>query len=240
MKGINKILQIIVLCVSVILFAGCATTMLPILSKHVVTATYNLNIEQQKTVGEPIVKFIDGNVYPGFVSTQDYTPPPVMLINFPTIRKDSKWVGKYKNESGNVICDTEIPGLYRPTEPGNPGTGYSCYVVIGNDNELTEFICGNFSYANEINSPKNLFKPDEDIFVRGSFKQELLYNGRTGTTVRFTYREYKDDFARPAFFQDLTYDLNESKTIGFRGMLIDILEASNSTIRYIVRTEMTK
>jgi hypothetical protein len=33
-----------------------------------------------------------------------------------------------------------------------------------------------------------------------SFKEELIYSGISQDTLRVTYREYKGDFARPAFF----------------------------------------
>jgi hypothetical protein len=69
------------------------------------------------------------------------------------------------------------------------------------------------------------------------FRQELLYNGISKKTIRMTYREYKNDMARPAFFQDLTYDLDQSSTIRFRSFKIEVLEANNSFIRFVVIEE---
>lgn len=46
------------------------------------------------------------------------------------------------------------------------------------------------------------------------------------------YREYKDDMARPAFTQNLVYDLGESNRIMFRSVEIDVVEAKNSEIKY--------
>lgn len=73
----------------------------------------------------------------------------------------------------------------------------------------------------------------------GSELRELLYNGRSGSTIRFLYREYAatsggSAVARPAFSQELTYDLNESPIIGFQSVRVEVLEASNTTIRYRV------
>ena len=65
-----------------------------------------------------------------------------------------------------------------------------------------------------------------------SFRQEFVYNGRAGDVVRFMYREYKDDMARPAFTQNLVYDLGESSRIMFRSVEIDVVEAKNSEIKY--------
>ncbi|MFC1708823.1 hypothetical protein ACFL2J_02010 [Candidatus Omnitrophota bacterium] len=69
---------------------------------------------------------------------------------------------------------------------------------------------------------------------RPSFKQELIYNGKVGSSVKFLYRELSDDMLRPAFSQEIQYDLNESKTIGFKGVRVEIIEATNTNLRYKV------
>jgi hypothetical protein len=68
----------------------------------------------------------------------------------------------------------------------------------------------------------------------GSFRQELIYNGKSGNTVKFIYREFRDDMARVAFTQDATYDLSDSNVIGFKGARINVTEATNSQITYRV------
>jgi hypothetical protein len=72
------------------------------------------------------------------------------------------------------------------------------------------------------------------------FKQEFIYNGRVGNALKFVYREYIDDYARPAFTQDLQYDLSESKIIGFRGLRIEVLNATNTNIEYKVLNQFNK
>lgn len=68
----------------------------------------------------------------------------------------------------------------------------------------------------------------------GDFRRELIYSGISQGTVTITYKEFKDDFARPAFSQELRYDLNQGREVGFRGARFEILEATNSMIRYRV------
>ena len=70
-----------------------------------------------------------------------------------------------------------------------------------------------------------------------SFKEELIYTGRSGTTIHISYREYKKDFARPAFYQELTYDLEKSDIIMFRNYKIKVLAATNEYIQFIVLTD---
>tara|TARA_B100000989_G_C19467270_1_gene438933 strand:+ start:424 stop:1161 length:738 start_codon:yes stop_codon:yes gene_type:complete len=67
-----------------------------------------------------------------------------------------------------------------------------------------------------------------------NFKQEFVYNGRINDELRFIFREFYADFARPAFTQELVYDLNISKDIGFRDLKLKIIEATNLEIKYQV------
>ena len=67
-----------------------------------------------------------------------------------------------------------------------------------------------------------------------SFQEDLIYTGKSGNTIHISYREYKRDFARPAFFQELQYDLNESQLITFKSYTVKVLEATNQFIKYIV------
>lgn len=68
-----------------------------------------------------------------------------------------------------------------------------------------------------------------------SFQQTLLYSGRVGDKINISYREFSGNSARPAFNNDVEYDLNESRTIAYKGAEIDVLEADNRSITYIVK-----
>ncbi len=67
---------------------------------------------------------------------------------------------------------------------------------------------------------------------------ELVYGGRSGTEIAMTYREYyagrRGTFARPAFYQELKYDLAGSERVVFRAIEMEILEASNSGVKFRV------
>jgi hypothetical protein len=67
-----------------------------------------------------------------------------------------------------------------------------------------------------------------------SFKRELVYSGITQNTILFRYREYKDSFARPAFTEDLKYDLSQGDIIGYKGARFQVIKADNMTIRFKV------
>lgn len=67
-----------------------------------------------------------------------------------------------------------------------------------------------------------------------SFKQEFIYNGKVGNSIKFIFREFVDDFARPSFTQDIQYDLNESSIVGFKGLKMEVISATNTLITYKV------
>ena len=66
------------------------------------------------------------------------------------------------------------------------------------------------------------------------FSQELIYNGRVDNYVKFIYREFRNQMARSAFTQEVQYDLGLSSEIGFKGVRIEIIDATNSEITYRV------
>lgn len=67
-----------------------------------------------------------------------------------------------------------------------------------------------------------------------SFQQTLIYSGRIGDKINISYREFSNNVARPAFNNDVEYDLSASSSIGYKGSLIEIINADNASITYKV------
>ena len=79
------------------------------------------------------------------------------------------------------------------------------------------------------------YKPDvRYVFYAKSFKQELVYTGASQGVVSMVYREFKDDFARPAFSQDIKFDITNDNVVGFKGARFQIISANNTGIKYKV------
>ena len=80
--------------------------------------------------------------------------------------------------------------------------------------------------------------------VMTRFEKQFIYSGKSGSTIRFSYREFAGSgtanmygplseagsYARPAFTQDVSYDLAESDTIAFQALRLKIMEATNQKI----------
>lgn len=73
-----------------------------------------------------------------------------------------------------------------------------------------------------------------------SFQQTLIYSGKVGNKINIGYREFSSSVARPAFNNDVEYDLNESKTIGYKGALLEVIDANNQSIKYKVLKNFNK
>lgn len=85
------------------------------------------------------------------------------------------------------------------------------------------------------------YNPDKTLRIKkNSFQQVIEYNGKSGDTLRFTYREFSGDMARSAFTTDFTMDLKEGNQIGYKGAMIEVLDASNNVIKYKVLRNFNK
>lgn len=87
-------------------------------------------------------------------------------------------------------------------------------------------------------SPKPVFERIENIEITtpDSFKREILYNGKQGNTIFMSYREFEGNMARPAFTQNLTFEMvdGDDNFIGTKGLRIKVLDYSNTGILYEV------
>lgn len=77
------------------------------------------------------------------------------------------------------------------------------------------------------------FDRKKQLSERGnSFQQTLIYSGRVGDKINIGYREFSNNSARPAFNNDVEYDLSISNIIGYKGASIEVIKADNSSITY--------
>lgn len=85
---------------------------------------------------------------------------------------------------------------------------------------------------------KGDFERKSRMSERGtSFQQTLIYSGRVGNKVNIGYREFSNNLARPAFNNDVEYDLSTSNVIGYKGAQLEVLKADNTSITYrVLRT----
>jgi hypothetical protein len=95
---------------------------------------------------------------------------------------------------------------------------------------VSRTICGPLDYSIDHTS----------TFMPASFQQTLLYSGRIGNRITLGYREFSNNSARPAFNNDVAYDLSESTTLGYKGARLQVIKATNTEIQYKVVASFNK
>lgn len=111
--------------------------------------------------------------------------------------------------------------------PGKMGVGDICKDSSGK----YFFAVGDFEFElkqdfDHIRQMKRVIERQEN------FIQEMIYNGRVGDYLKFIYREFSDNLARPAFTQEVQYDLSKSSVVGFKNLRLEIIQATNTEITY--------
>jgi hypothetical protein len=195
---------------------------------------------KESDMGDAMIEVKTGDVYTAFVVLEDYQPPLSSPGEqaFAPIKKDSIWLVIGKLESGEYIADNREYPFY--PKAGSKEMPYPYRMVANQSGDAVGLIKAFKNDPPRIWEPKptNIVKRIDSYFKEGGFKQQFVYSGKSRKEIKISYREFKDDFARPAFTQDLTYDLSESKTIGFKGMKIDVIQATNSQIKFIIKSPM--
>ena len=200
-------------------FVGCAAVR-PVQANTTTVIKPELNVENSEELGNTLLRYSVASTKPSIRTEESFSItiggdiPPQLLAPEAINGSYSTYYGQ--NSFGNVfrIChDRSDNTFFSP----HPITGCEPVVKVIGKNTTVKFTA----------------EPWVDI-NRPQFLQELIYNGRVGTNVKFLYREFSGGMARAPFSQEVQYDLNEGTTIGFKGARMEILDSSNRSITYKV------
>jgi hypothetical protein len=206
--------------------------MVSIIPEHQFSKSYSLGDICKASVGSTAIKIENLFTKPCFTPIFEYKPPECWAVlskgKSITLVPGQNWLAtaEIKNEDGYVLENQAlISGVGIHIKPdGTIGKGW---IYLG----------GTLSESKGKWTDKKLFEKFKIFEKEGMFIGELIYTGLMGSIIRMTYKEYIEDIARPAFFQDLTYELTESKIIMFKTLRIKVLEATNSFLIFIVEDD---
>jgi len=71
--------------------------------------------------------------------------------------------------------------------------------------------------------------------AKDTFQQSIEYMGRSGDVLKFIYVEFNENMARAAFNRNFQVDLKEGKTVNYKGAEIEIIEADNVQVTYVIK-----
>jgi len=219
-----------------LLLSGCAA-ITPVSIDVVVknSTTFVLGQMQEKNAGEAMVIEANLRFYNAPVAVKKFQPPPQLGNIYPPIKPGIvfKPYGRLKN--GDMLYTS--PSLEPRTMFGGLADWAYCIAVDREGTAYGDAACGIGLVRKWENAPEGLVEM-RPVYSKGSVKRELIYNGRSGNKVNIIYREYQHDFSTPAVTQEMAYDLSEGPVIKFKQMDIEVLDASSSTIKYIVMSTM--
>ena len=219
-------------CLFVLVFAltGCATIN-PGVRTH--GKTYDIGLVQVVNTGSTMIAVYVLYLLPSYRIKYEYKPPVqhwrhYRWVEVPLLTPDQVWVAYYTRGDNYIVTskDYAYPGVGIEIKPNGE---------LGNEKPWT----GKMRKKRQ----KKWEVPDSQLFIplkgypiekEGSFKAELIYSGITKNIIYISYREFIDNMARPAFYQELRYDLSESDLITFRSLKIKVLEANNARIKFQV------
>ncbi|MDP2111741.1 MAG: hypothetical protein Q8N48_06930 [Thiobacillus sp.] len=124
------------------------------------------------------------------------------------------------SDAGKYYRDvtTQYGGIFVPNDSSNPAVIYLA-PQAGNYGKIP------------VNGIENT---EIEQWGKDSFKRELIYSGLSQNTISISYREFIDNIARPAFSQELKYDLSQGTTIGYKGARFEVVKATNTELVYRV------
>ena len=210
---------------------SCATPIKSIPLKHRNNTSSELNLPIKKEIGDRLI----------LKGEEDYQEA-YLIINTP---KFTGTMLNYPYTNGDVLpLDVENKDLFLYySKESTQGT--MKYIAGIAKNKLDNRILPFFNSGNGfITKTIKEFSAKEFEYINpncpGCFKKEFIFNGKTGTSLKFVYREYVNDMARPAFNQDLQYDLADGNIVGFKGLRIEIIKATNTNIEYKILSNFTE
>ncbi|MBY7931808.1 hypothetical protein KW473_18985 [Vibrio fluvialis] len=108
------------------------------------------------------------------------------------------------------------------------------YKALSVDNGDTKEVCVITVFGNKscIEGQGKFLVTKQASAYQDSFQQTLIYSGKIGNKVNISYREFSNSTARPAFNNEAEYDLSESNVIGYKGALLEVINANNTSITY--------
>jgi hypothetical protein len=242
-------------CLSITLLTGCVSVAPPSQQlsdlKTEEVKNYKLNEEYSVNVGDPIIirrsylyKIAEKD--DRAVASKDFKLTAKLAL-----AHDMSCVGR-KGEQMLVEGTTTLKGQrYFIVKVGRfNGGGDVGALVDATTGQVSKIGVGQNAFGSWVTTavsgivaePSDItFSPAKSIEIDKSQQYEnyeIVYTGKSGDNVIFVYREYTpEDLAKPAFYQNLTYNLAEGKAIQFRKLQMQVIEANNEKIKLKVLSD---
>jgi len=232
-------LKVFISFILIFSFYGCSyrlyLTRIPI--RQMLVTNYNLNEQKIALVGEEIINVEIDEVIDIYEVLFDYKPPYIPSFGYyPYLSKGDIFIAAaHISNNADDLCVLKLEGKKENIQ--QLIAERDVFINIHSNGKINRgwiYKSGYVPLQDEWTKEKLFQKLDIPFKIRNKFRIEIIYSGIIGNTVKALYREFIEDFARPSFYQELQYNLDISNIISYRSIKIEILEATNSYIKYRV------
>jgi hypothetical protein len=252
---------LIILVVLIAFVSGCNRQSSQLI-RHSYATNYKIGETKTAYIGQSILKVKDYYVYEGSESTfLEPTEDFALTADAPAMFSDYKLsISGLKGKRYETYSRLNIDGILYDIIYPTDSNGHNSYGILIDDRGTIKN--NSLYYKNKIRTPTNfILQPSNMKFNKavinyenflcdvsnhyanntcGFINYELIYSGINNVSMNITYREYsRDDYARPAFYQNLTYEPSTNE-IRFKNFIIEILEANNSKFVYKILSDGLK
>lgn len=229
----RHLIKLSVVFTMLLCLGGCTRSISPVIKSF---NTIQPGAVETKQLGEALYAKGTVTVLPGFVAERDTDLPLMGYILFPPVRRGDVWTCSLylKDDYLCLYSDLDIDDVQADPEDKDPDV--MPYFIISREGTFRGLYFPNRWYTLELNEPlmKDLFKKVE-VPQSGSLKQELIYSGKKDDSIRLVYREFTEDMLRPSLFKASNYNLSSLNIIQLDDVIIEVMEATGSFIRYRIK-----
>lgn len=174
-------------------------------------------------IGDAVFDVQSARKIPEFVALRAYDPGGIRgLRGSPRVAQGDRYRASWRLKSGAYVIRNRTDTA-------------TALLVVDADGRALGYYDGRGKAVGGKWPAEPLFASAESLEGQeGAYRAQMIYSGLDGNTARATFREFTGDFIRPAFSQELQYNLSQDSTIAYKSIKIRVLEASNSEIRYRV------
>ncbi|HEY5974294.1 MAG TPA: hypothetical protein VIU41_06080 [Geobacteraceae bacterium] len=214
------------------MLAGCAATIPP---KVTQINTFMPGQVQVKKTGEPMLERGTITALPGFLAKLNYYPPEMEGVVFPLIRKGDVWYCPKRLDDGDLVCLND--GYYQESlvPTGDQVLHEKPLFILKQNGEFRGlYFPGPGRVVEQNERFAGLFAAIE-VPLKGTGKQQLIYEGRIDDNIKITYLEFAEDFTKPVYFEGMTFNISSLNLVSVRDIMIEIIEANEEQVKFIVK-----
>jgi len=215
------------------LLFGCTSSLHPTLKK---LDTLEPGVVKTAALGGTMYETGYIRALPGFVASTNYYLPEMDNLVFPPVKKGTVWVCNGKLSSGDYLClCPDISEKDVTTSTGIPlATKLPLFIIKPWGEFAGLYYTDTDRESGQVNHLHGLFVYT-DVPLEDSYKARLVYSGRTDSAISLTYQEFNGTMKTPALSQVLTYEMTSANMINVRNVMIEVMDATESTIKYVVK-----